>query len=112
MTKLGEIIDLVQPKFNEGGEYLWDCYGPDCWSVEIKPSSSLVYNVNTCQVFEFCIYDIDEDQGNIVHMWIDPDYRDKYHEEYKRRVGKENNWEYEYHDDLISMIGLLEEGKK
>jgi hypothetical protein len=73
-----EFMETVQHRITEGGDYGWQCYGPnayrlDSWSGDQDGHSvSIVFDTHTQAVYEVSAYDY---QAQRAYRLINPDYR-------------------------------------
>jgi hypothetical protein len=77
MVTIKKFINAISFKIDEGCEYLWECYGPDCRQLGwIKPDRSatagIVYDIKSHVVYEMSVWD---DKNNEVWRWIKPGFR-------------------------------------
>lgn len=77
MVTIRKFVSAVNFRLNEGCEYLWECYGPDCCQLGwIKPdrsaSAGIVYDIKSGVVYEMSVWD---EKNNEVWRWIRPEFR-------------------------------------
>lgn len=128
------VTDIIGPlgwRITDGGEYLWECYGKGCRSIEIGDDHRdglciyLVFDPKTLRVFEVTghgpVYELTD---NNPWRWIEGEYQPAFRNECTRRKIK---WQHAWDgvtysevgdDDLLRMIhigaghldGLMEKG--
>jgi len=78
MITVKEFMEIVQHRITEGGDYGWQCYGPnayrlDSWSGDQDGHSvSIVFDTQTQAVYEVTAYDYSRERA---YRLINPDYR-------------------------------------
>ena len=78
MITVKDFMEIVQHRITEGGDYGWQCYGPnayrlDSWSGDQDGHSvSIVFDTWTQTVYEVSAYDY---QAQRAYRLINPDYR-------------------------------------
>lgn len=74
--KLDSYLAQVQYKITDGSKFMWDCYGPNAWSIE-APNTDAVFDRVTHMVYEVSVTSGD----GTCYKWVDPDWVDKYVQE-------------------------------
>lgn len=88
---LSKINEALDHKITGGGDYGWNCYGFNNWSIDYSSDYAhgyVVFSVGTGLVYEVSVApNVDELLGKVVkpYRYIDPAYRDAYDQEAKMR---------------------------
>ncbi len=78
MITVKDFMEIVQHRITEGGDYGWQCYGPnayrlDSWNQDQDGHSvSIVFDTRTQTVYEVTAYDYSRERA---YRLINPDYR-------------------------------------
>lgn len=106
MITLKEWMEVVDYRITEGGNYMWDCYGPDSYSLDSwdgnhdGKSFSIIFDTKTQVVYEVQSHDY---KNNRAYRLCNPD---TYHimeiEAGNRGINKKEAWENVDYIDLES----------
>lgn len=77
MVTIKKFIKSINFKIDEGCEYLWECYGPDCrqlgWTKPDRSATAgIVYDNKSHVVYEMSVWD---NKNEEVWRWIRPGFR-------------------------------------
>jgi len=104
MITVKEFMEIVQHRITEGGDYGWQCYGPnayrlDSWSGDQDGHSvSIVFDTQTQTVYEVTAYDYSRERA---YRLINPDYREAHaNEAVYRGVEANEAWDCVNYVDL------------
>jgi hypothetical protein len=91
MITLKEWMEVVNYRITEGGNYGWDCYGSDAYTLDswngeqAGHSLSIVFDQKSQEVYEVQIHDY---RNNRAYRMINPAYKEAFEEEAKSK----NSW--------------------
>ena len=114
MITLKDYMECISYRVTEGNEYLWDCYGPNSYSLDSGSNYgdntvSVVFDKNTQEVYQMEAWDF---ANRRTYRWINPDYIDALKAEHmKRGFPFESSIEDEKFVDLDSTKDMLEKAK-
>lgn len=121
MITLKEWMEVVDYRITEGGTYLWDCYGPDSYSLDSWDgvhegrSFSIIFDTKTQVVYEVQAHDFKNQRA---YRLCNPEYKiDMEIEASNRNVNKDEAWEdvnyvdLEADDDWIQKALAIVSGK-
>lgn len=113
MITLKDYFEVIDYKITEGGEYQWDCYGPEAYmldsSVLDKCDINVIFDKQTQVVFEMTAIDY---KKNNIYRWINPDHIDDYKKECKKRKEPfDRAWDDEKYTDLEVAEDMLEKAR-
>ena len=106
MISMKEFMELVDYKITEGGEFGWQCYGPNAyqlssWNGVHGPggySFNIVFSTKTQKVYEVSMCDYTNDRA---YRMIHPDKLAKYQQEAKNHTSEPNQaWDEVDYIDL------------
>lgn len=112
MITLQQWMETVDFRVTEGSSYLWNCYGPNAYSLDSwdgrhggGSSFTIIFDTKTQEVYEVQAHDYD---NNRAYRLINPAYADRMYEEAGyRNVGKNEAWEDVEYTDLESEADWL-----
>ena len=90
MLTMKEWMELVDYKITEGGEYGWQCYGPNAYTLDSWNgvhgkdgySFSIVFSTKSQKVYEVSVYDYSNDRA---YRMINPKFIEKHRKESETR---------------------------
>ena len=88
MLSLKDWMEIVEYRITEGGNFTWDCYGPnayslDSWNGDHKGHSfTIIFDTQTQEVYEVQAHDYKYDRA---YRMINPDYQAACREEASQR---------------------------
>lgn len=121
MITLKEWMEIVDYRITEGGTYLWDCYGPDSYSLDSWNgdqdgySFSIIFDNKTQVVYEVQAHDFKNQRA---YRIVNPAYIENLRKEAgHRNVNKNEAWDdvdyvdLETDDDFIQKAQSIFDGK-
>ena len=116
MITLQQWMETVNFRVTEGSEYLWNCYGPNAYSLDSwdgrhggGSSFTIIFDNKTQEVYEVQAHDYD---NNRAYRLINPAYSDTmYNEASYRNVNKKQAWDEVDYVDLESEEDWLEKAR-
>lgn len=116
-----QFMDCIQYKITGGYDYLWKCFGEDCYCIESEDtkhdqySTSMVFSRVTHTVFAMEVWDYGR---KIVYEWINPEYKQAYKREcrekdvyFKKEDGEDKKVYVELATDIISKTKSIVSGE-
>ena len=107
-------MECISYKVTEGNDYLWNCYGPDSYSLDSGSSYgentvTVVFDRKTQVVYQMEAWDYANRRS---YRWINPDYIDALKAESKsRNIDFEQSIDNEKFIDIDSVSDMLEKSK-
>jgi hypothetical protein len=102
--KFNQWVDAVNYRITSGGEYGWDCFGPNAQIIDADhaagpsvASASIIFDTITQDVYQATVCDI---VANRAYRWTDPDYDQAYQDEVKLRHINDVAWDDVKYIDL------------
>ena len=118
---LSEINNAYQHKITGGGDYGWDCYGSNTWSIDYTSKYAhgyVIFDTVTQKVYEVNVspalgaWGTDEHEPK-PYRYIDPDYRLSHYTEAKdRHVDADQAWDDVKWVDLETEEDFIEKASK
>lgn len=113
MITLKDYFEVIDYKITEGGDYQWNCYGPEAYmldsSVLNKYDVNVIFDKQTQVVFEMTAVDY---KKNNIYRWIHPDHIDDYKKECKKRKEPfDKAWDDEKYTDLEVAEDMIEKAR-
>lgn len=115
MITLRDFMETVNYRITEGGEYGWNCYGRNAYSLDSWDgdhdghSVSIVFDTRTQTVYEMTANDYTKQRA---YRLINPDYRKKYKAESKERDSDADQaWDNVNYVDLETDEDMLEKAR-
>ena len=85
---IGKFLGAAGYRVVGGSKYLWTCYGPNAWAMDVELDSTgtanagIVFDTVSRVVYEV---DVDEDGWVQAKRWVNPRYHERLTQEYKQR---------------------------
>ena len=104
-------MECISYRITEGSEYMWNCYGPDAYSLDSGSSYgentvSVVFDKKTQVVYQMEAWDFANRRS---YRWINPDYIDAIKAESKKRnIDFAESIDNEKFIDIDSVKDMLE----
>jgi hypothetical protein len=115
MITVKDFMEIVDFRITEGGDYCWQCYGPnayilDSWNQDQDGHTvSIVFDTRSHVVYETCAYDY---KHNRAYRLINPDYKSAHSEEARSRdVDFNQAWDDVNFVDLETDEDFLEKAR-
>ena len=114
MITLKDFMEAIQYQITDGAEYMWECYGPNAWSLDYwnqetgvdGRSVSVVFDKQTQFVYQVEAWDQSTD---VAYRWIHPDYIEDVKDEAESRgVSFEESFDGNKFTDLDVEEDILE----
>ena len=111
MITLKDYMECISYRITEGSEYMWNCYGPDAYSLDSGSSYgentvSVVFDKVTQEVYQMEAWDFANHRS---YRWINPDYLDAIKSESKKRsINFEQSIDNEKFIDIDSDKDMIE----
>lgn len=115
--KLEQILPLIEYKISEGTDYLWPCFGEQCWQlsfldVEGRELGQLVHNRSGEVLFIAFTY-VDNSKYTAYH-WVEPECKEAYLKECAKREVDINRYdsdnlsiELELQEDVFQKLAAI-----
>jgi hypothetical protein len=104
MISMKEFMELVNYRITEGGEYMWQCYGPTAYMLDSSNgepdghSFSIIFDTQDQTVYEVQAHDYVHQRA---YRMINPDFEKKHRKESKRKdINRNEAWENVNYVDL------------
>jgi hypothetical protein len=111
MITLKDYMECISYRITEGSEYMWNCYGPDAYSLDSGSNYgdntvSVVFDKTTQEVYQMEAWDYANRRS---YRWINPAYIDAIKAESKKRnIIFEQSIDDEKFIDIDSVKDMLE----
>lgn len=103
---LGDYLNLINYKVNDGGDYLWKCFGPNAYQFEHDQPSK--YNLDVIfDTVDRLVYMVVFGTMDETYQWINENYVEAYQESYKKMQETLGFAD----DEIIDFTGRTEEFK-
>ena len=117
--QLSEVNNTFQHRITGGGDYGWNCYGFNNWSIDYSSDyvhGYVVFNIITGEVYEVSVTpNVDAYEGNEPkpYRYIDPAYRAAYDKEAAMRgIDPNEAWDDVKWVDLETETDFIEKASK
>ena len=116
MISLKDFMEVVGYRISEGSPYLWGCFGPNAYSLDVvrrvddtfEGTVSITFDTETSEVYMVEAFDYVNDRA---YRFFNPDYVDAYHEECVTRSIDDVAWEDVRYVDIDVEADFLEKAK-
>ena len=111
MITLKDYMECISYRITEGNEYMWNCYGPNAYSLDSGSSYgentvSVVFDKVTQEVYQMEAWDFANRRS---YRWINPNYIDAIKSESKNRnINFEQSIDNEKFIDIDSDADMIE----
>lgn len=111
MITLKQFLETVEYRITEGSDYLWNCYGPDSYRLDVSnniigTNAEIIFDTKTQIVYEVCVFD---ETNSRAYRIINPDFKKKHNKESKKRnVNSDIAWDDVNFIDLETDEDFLE----